>query len=170
MDILFAVHRLLQQAAVIEQLASGVDDTEAHWKPSPGDWSIVEVINHLYDEERDDFRRRFDLTLHEPATPWPPINPPQWAIDRRYNERGLAESLGNFLAERRASLAWLQGLDAVDLASTHTHPHIGSMTAGDVLAAWVAHDCLHIRQLNELHYQYWAQHAQGYRVDYAGDW
>ena len=32
--------------------------------------------------------------------------------------------------------------------------------AGDMLAAWLAHDFLHIRQLNELHYAYWLENGR----------
>ena len=39
-----------------------------------------------------------------------------------------------------------------------------------MLAAWVAHDLLHLRQLVELHYAWTAQQLQPYSVAYAGDW
>jgi hypothetical protein len=170
LTIPYAVERLNRQASVIAALVTGVGPDQAHWKPSPEDWSIVEVINHLYDEERDDFRLRFEFTLHRPAADWPPIHPSQWAIDRRYNERDLDESLRNFLGEREQSLAWLRDLPPENLATEHVHPDFGGISAGDLLAAWVAHDCLHIRQLNELQYLYHEQYARPYQVGYAGEW
>ena len=39
-----------------------------------------------------------------------------------------------------------------------------------LLAAWLAHDCLHIRQLNEIRYAWLATMAAPYAVGYAGDW
>ena len=169
-SVAYAVERLARQGVVIAAMVDGVDQTQARWKPSPDDWSILEVVNHLYDEERDDFRTRFDLTLHRPEADWPPIHPSQWVIDRRYHERDLAQSVQAFLAEREKSLAWLRTLNDADLSVTHSHPQAGSMPAGEMLASWVAHDCLHIRQLTELHYSYLAQSAQPYAVYYAGDW
>jgi hypothetical protein len=44
------------------------------------------------------------------------------------------------------------------------------MRAGDMFAAWVAHDGLHIRQLNELHRLLVERAAKPYRVGYAGEW
>jgi hypothetical protein len=44
------------------------------------------------------------------------------------------------------------------------------MRAGDMFAAWVAHDGLHIRQLNELHRSLLERAAKPYRVGYAGEW
>jgi hypothetical protein len=169
-DIHYAVERLSRQAEAIFALVTGVDASQARWKPTTDDWSVLEVINHLYDEERDDFRTRFDLTLHQPTADWPPIDPPRWVIDRRYNERDFTESVQNFMTERKTSLTWLRSLDAADLHTEHRHPQFGSICAGDLLAAWVAHDCLHIRQLNELQFHFLAQFAQPFDVSYAGDW
>lgn len=170
LTIPYAIERLSCQAAAIAALVAGVGAEQAHWRPSSADWSIVEVINHLYDEERDDFRMRFELTLDRPEADWPPIHPAQWVIDRRYNERNLPDSLRNFQTERERSLTWLRGLPSANLATEHLHPQIGAMPAGDLLASWVAHDCLHIRQLNELQYLYHEQCARPYQIGYAGDW
>ena len=166
----FAADRLAQQAQIIAALTAGVDAAAAHWRPDAAAWNMVEVINHLFDEEREDFRTRFDLTLHQPEADWPPIDPQGWVTARAYDARDLAASLRDFLAERERSVAWLRTLGALDLASEHRHPVFGSMSAGELLAAWLAHDCLHIRQLNELRYAWLATMAAPYPVGYAGDW
>jgi len=44
------------------------------------------------------------------------------------------------------------------------------MSAGDMFAAWAAHDLLHIRQLVELHWAWLNQYSQGCQIAYAGDW
>ncbi len=46
----------------------------------------------------------------------------------------------------------------------------GSIRAGDMLAAWVAHDLLHTRQLVELRWAYTTSAVLPFRVNYAGDW
>ena len=46
----------------------------------------------------------------------------------------------------------------------------GSMTAGDIFAAWVAHDNLHIRQFVELRRSRIEKVSKPYRIRYAGDW
>lgn len=169
MDVQAIARRLEATAPAIGALAR-VGDEQARWKPSPGKWSILEVVNHLYDEEREDFRQRLDYTLRHPGEPWPPIDPPGWVAARRYAERDLAESLERFLAERRKSVAWLRGLGAPDLAAGYDHPAAGRITAGDLLAAWAAHDLLHVRQLARLHYQYLEATSRPYAVGYAGGW
>lgn len=43
------------------------------------------------------------------------------------------------------------------------------MAAGDLLAAWVAHDLLHVRQLAKIHWACVRHRAEPYDVAYAGD-
>ncbi len=166
----FAIARLTSSAEAVAALARDVSPEQARWKPTADDWSILEVICHLYDEEREDFRMRTRLTLESPQVDWPPINPQGWVAERGYNQREPAAALEAFLGERRDSLAWLKGLKDPDWNSTHTHPQFGSAKAGEMLSAWVAHDHLHLRQLNELHWQWLARTAPQSSLEYAGGW
>jgi len=169
MELEFFTDQMDKQARTIESLTLGIADEQARWKPDPETWSILEVINHLYDEECDDFRVRLDIILYYPNQAWPPINPTGWVSEHHYNQRDLAQSVEDFLKERQRSVAWLRGLEAPDWQKTVTSP-VGKMRAGDMLAAWVAHDLLHTRQLVELHWAYTVQSAQPYQVSYAGEW
>jgi hypothetical protein len=165
-----AVKKLAGQLELFTHHVKDVTPEQARWKPAAKQWSILEVVNHLYDEEREDFRLRFQLTLKDPTQTWPPIDPPRWAVERRYNERDLQESFQNFVVERQKSLEWLRNLGDVKLDNTAKHPGGFELSAGDLLASWVAHDLLHVRQLTRLHYQYWAEQVKPYQVLYAGDW
>lgn len=163
------LHLLERDAERIRLLIEGVPADQARWKPSPDSWSILEVVNHLGDEEREDFRTRLDIILRRPEEPWPPIDPEGWVKARNYNERDLGESLLRFLSERRASLLWLRGLGAPDWESV-VHSKFGSMRAGDMFCSWVTHDQLHLRQLVELHRAYTQELASPYSLEYAGAW
>ncbi len=169
MNLHILTAQMERNAAAIQALVEGVSDVQARWKPGAEDWSILEVVNHLYDEEIEDFRAHLDLILHRPAEPWPRIDPQGWVTARRYNERDLAESLQNFARAREESLAWLKGLAAPDWQATTEAP-FGEIAAGDVLAAWLAHDLLHLRQLVELHWTHTRQQVAPYSVRYAGEW
>ncbi len=160
---------LKHNAHRIQAMASGVSAEQSRWKPDPESWSILEVINHLYDEERSDFRVRLDLILHHPDREWPPIDPQGWVVERKYNERELSSSLENFLGERQVSLRWLESQGEIDWDHEHTS-EFGSMRAGDMFSAWVTHDQLHLRQLVELHRGYTELQAAPYALDYAGEW
>lgn len=162
--------RLSKNVETIHSLARRVADEQARWKPAPEEWSLLEVINHLYDEEREDFRTRLDLLLHHPDRPWPGIDPQGWAVERRYNDRELKKSLNSFIQERQCSISWLEGLSLPDWEACYEHPTAGKISAGNLLACWLAHDFLHIRQLTELHWKYLSFLAKPYTLDYAGPW
>jgi hypothetical protein len=169
MDYEVLVRQMALNAARTEHLVEGVTQEQARWKPAPDSWSILEVINHLVDEEREDFRTRLRLLLFEPGTEWPRIDPVGWVRDRRYNERELEPSLQNYLAERQDSLAWLRSLETVDWETSVQAP-FGLFKAGDLFCAWAAHDVLHMRQLVELHWAYLNRYAAPYDPQYAGEW
>jgi hypothetical protein len=153
----------------IRVLVAGVSHAEARYKPAPDSWSILEVICHLYDEEREDFRQRLDIILHRPDEELPPIDPEGWVVARQYNQRDLVEVLEKFAAERAQSLAWLKGLSAPNWEAEYVNAY-GSLKAGEMLAAWLAHDNLHIRQLVELKRSRLLHLTAPYDVGYAGEW
>ncbi len=161
--------RLRAHADVFAALVAGVNAEQARWKPDPAQWSILEVVCHLGDEEVEDFRARLDAALHHPGS-WPPIDPQGWPASRRYNERDLAESLERFLGARADSLVWLDGLVEPDWSRAYQHPSIGPISAGDLLTSWVAHDHIHIRQINRLHRDWLVHSLSDHSPRYAGRW
>lgn len=165
-----AAESLATTVEAIRALVVSVDAEQGRWKPAPEQWSILEVINHLADEEVEDFRRRLDLLLHHAGAGWPPLDPQGWVTERGYNQRDPAESLERFLSERQRSLEWLRALKTPDWARSYTHPAMGRISAGGLLAAWAAHDLLHIRQLARLRFEHLAAQAESRALEYAGDW
>jgi hypothetical protein len=156
-------------ANTIELLIKDVTLSQARYKPSPDTRSILEVIAHLYDEEREDFRPRLDIALNRPDVAWSPIDPDGWVIQRKYNDRDLVETWNAFKLEREESLVWLRGLKMTDWDTEHI-ASFGPIRAGDLLSAWVAHDLLHIRQLVELRWVRVVNLVEPYHLKYAGDW
>jgi hypothetical protein len=163
------VERLEKDGEVFRNLVAAVGPQQATWRPNPRTWSILEVLCHLRDEEREDFRTRVRSTLFEPDEAWPPIDPPGWAKERNYRRQDLAKVVAAFVEERARSVGWLRGLGAMDWRRAYEHPLLGTLRAGDLLVSWVAHDCLHLRQLTRLHYLYACRQAGEFNADYAGD-
>ena len=155
---------------MLPEVVRDVDDEDARWKPVDGAWSILEIVCHLADEEEQDFRRRVELTLTNPEQDWPPIDPEGWAVERRYNEGQLAAAVERFVSQRNQSIEWLRSLDEPNWEQTRVHPEYGSFRAGDVFAAWVAHDYLHLRQISKRMYQLAERDAGDYSIRYAGEW
>ncbi len=169
-DLAVVTRQMHASERAIGVLLADVPPAEAEWKPTPARWSLLEVACHLLDEERRDFRVRLDITLHRNGEPWPPIDPEGWVIAHDYAAQSLPGVLRDFAEERASSIAWLDGLDAPDWSTVHTHPRLGDMSAGDLLLSWWQHDALHLRQLAGLRYDYAAAHGGGFSGAYAGDW
>ena len=160
---------LVNSTEMIRSLLVGISGDEARIKPKPGSWSILEVVCHLYDEEREDFREHLDFILHHQNEEWHSIAPTAWVKLRKYNEQNFKTMQRKFFSERKKSLAWLQSLKRVDWNIIYTSKQ-GSMSAGEMLSCWVAHDNLHIRQLVELRRTHIESITDPYNIQYAGDW
>ena len=154
---------------MIRALLAGISQEEAQIKPDAESWSILEVVCHLYDEEREDFREHVDYILHRQHEEWQQIDPVSWVTERKYNEQNFVEMQEKFFAERGQSLEWLTEMSNADWETRYTS-QFGSMKAGDMFACWVAHDNLHVRQLTELRRKYIERITSEYNVEYAGDW
>jgi hypothetical protein len=139
------------------------------WKPNPEKWCLLEIVCHLYDEEREDFRARTKHTLETPNAPLPPIDPQGWVEARNYLQQNYHDKLNNFLTERELSVIWLQTLSNAKWDNAYEHPKLGRMTAKMFLANWLAHDYLHIRQITKVKFDYLKQ-LTNEDLSYAGNW
>lgn len=169
MDFQTLYQELVNSTEMIRALIHGIGQEQAQVKPDAESWSILEVICHLHDEEREDFREHLDFVLHRQDEEWHVIDPQSWVKERKYNEQNFVEMQEKFFAERKRSLEWLNGLTDIDWGMTYTS-EFGSMSAGEMFSSWVAHDNLHIRQLVELRRARIERITQPYPIGYAGEW
>jgi len=141
------INGLARSGRALADLFDGIPEAALRRRPVPERWSPLEILCHLVDEERDDFRARIQSTLEDPEAEWPGIDPAAWVTERAYNEKDPQVALTSFRMERAESLTWLAGLEAGVLESVYHHPKLGDLSVGDLLAGWAAHDLLHLRQL-----------------------
>ena len=161
--------QLTANAQVIRALVEPISDEQARWKPDPETWSMKEVMEHMYNEERIDFRKHLKEMFSDPPQPWKP-----WRREEYVSVSDCRQALEAFLTEREASIAWLRALQSPNWEAaseaSFSSGEVLVLRAGDVLVSWVAHDFLHIRQMNELHYAWNEKQATPYSVQYAGGW
>ena len=169
MNSLSLIHSLGRFAGILPAVVDGLSDEDARWKPADEAWSILEIVTHMADEEVEDFLPRLRSTLTDPKQQWSPIDPEDWAVERRYNNGDLDEQVQRFVASRRESIKWLRGLSDPDWSNTFVHPK-GDISAGDLLASWAAHDALHLRQIAKRLFQMIQRDADEYSTAYAGSW
>jgi hypothetical protein len=169
MECTVLFEELSSSAEMIRAMLAGIPEAQARVRPAPDSWSVLEVVCHLHDEEREDFRPRLDMILHRAEEDLRPIDPQGWVAQRRYNEQDLEAMQAAFLAEREKSLAWLSSLRRADWGKTYRSESL-TISAGQMLAAWVAHDNLHVRQLVELRRNLIERLAAPFELEYAGAW
>jgi hypothetical protein len=168
MDFDRIIQRLQSNKDVFAGLLRDRTEKEYLFKPSPDQWCMLEVICHLVDEEKEDFRTRVDLVLANPKQELPKFNPINWVTERDYLGQNFNEKLEEFITERQASIDWLMSLQKPDWTNTYNHPALGPMSAGLFLSNWLAHDYIHIRQINRLSYAY-LQSLSEIDLAYAGN-
>ncbi len=157
-------------ANTLPVMLQGTSNEDAAWKPPNGNWSILEIVCHLIDEEIEDFHIRLKLTLEQPGVPWPEWDPEGCAVSRKYNDRNLALIIEEFVKKRGESVIWLKQLSDVDWNTSYHHPNFGSLSAGNLLASWVAHDQLHVRQIAKRKFEMIVRDSSPYDIAYAGGW
>jgi hypothetical protein len=162
-------NQLLRNKSVFQDLLANVSEEEFRWSQQPGKWCLLEILCHLYDEEREDFRTRVKCVLENPSQPPPAFDPQVWVTERNYLGQDYNEVLKRFINEREHSVKWLKSLVNPVWSNTYQHQKLGPMSARLFLTNWLAHDYLHIRQIIRLKYDY-LKEKSGISLNYAGNW
>ena len=162
------IRQLTGNAEVMRALVQTFSKEQAQWKPNLETWSLKEVMEHIYNEERLDFRKHLKEMLNDPPQPWG-----ESRQEAYQSVEDCRQALEGFLNERKASIAWLRGLESPDWEAASPTPFgpagdVLILKAGDVLVSWVAHDYLHIRQMIELQYAWHEKQTSPYATQYAG--
>jgi len=153
--------------ATLESLLAGLDAAGWRARPAPKEWAPVEIVCHLRDEEVEDFGARLRVIV-EGGTAFTPIDPEGWAATRGYRDEAGPAMLAELGRRRAATVAWLAGVAPEGLARAVETQRAGRLSGLDLLAAWVAHDRLHLAQLTSTLARVWADRWAPLRADYAG--
>lgn len=139
---------LTRTPQVLRAMLADLDPALVDATYGPGTWSAKEVVAHLIHAERTDWIPRARHILeHGDATPFQSFDRSGHAPLLRAHT--LAELLDLFARERAAGLRDLEAMNltAADLSRPGRHPALGSVTLGNLLATWAAHDLNHIAQI-----------------------
>ena len=162
-----ARRELARLPEILQTLLGGLDEPLWRARPAPTEWSPLEIVCHLRDEEVEDFGARVRAIL-DGAGVFERIDPARWAVERRYQEAAPGAALAAFLERRVASTAFLVGIEPARLARAIEQPRLGRMSGLDLVAAWVTHDRLHLAQLAATLARTGADAWAPLRTEYAG--
>ena len=143
-----AVAVLRRTPATLQAMLEGLADSWLLANEGPDTFSPRDVIGHLIHGEETDWVPRMRIILeHGEAVPFTPFD--RFAFRTASVGHSTSALLGRFAALRRESLRAVGAmtLDAAALARTGTHPGLGRVTLGQLLAAWVVHDLGHVKQV-----------------------
>ncbi len=164
------IFQLQKNLNIFKKLLQDISHIEiCTWKPTKDNWCILEVLCHLHDKEKEDFKLRTKWILDKPEEIPPSFDSEKWAIEKKYIEQNYKEILKVFINERVDSIMWLKSLGNVNWQNSYTDPKLGKVSARAVLVNWLAHDYLHMRQIIKLKYDY-IKDLTGEEFKFAGSW
>lgn len=146
----FAFTHLEETPSIVRALLSGVTEEQAYWKPSPGRFSIAEVLEHMSHIEAHYFRNRFDQMMAVDNPEFEPYDTNAFFAAGTYSGREAEESMAHWEEQRDDNLEFLKDLDPIVLSRRGRHTVLGAFTLEHILNEWALHDLGHIRQLAEL--------------------
>jgi hypothetical protein len=132
---------------VLRALLAGLSEEWTRANEGGDSWSPFNVVGHLIDGERTDWIPRARIILGREERPFETFN--RFTHLTATKGKPLGELLATFAALRAENLHTLRGwnLTADMLEWLGTHPELGPVTLGQLLATWVVHDLGHIGQV-----------------------
>jgi hypothetical protein len=143
-----AIPVLERTPAVLRTLLTGLPAPWISSNEGPDTWSPYDIVGHLIHGERTDWIPRAEIILaHGEAVTFPPFD--RFAMLNAPGTPSLGELLDTFAFLRAGNIRRLRELAPRPdtLVRRGRHPELGTVTLGQHLATWVAHDLSHISQI-----------------------
>jgi hypothetical protein len=134
--------------SVLQAMLGGLPEAWLLGDEGPDTFSPRDVVGHLIHGEETDWVPRVRVILeHGESVPFTPFD--RFAFRTTSAGRPTAALLDRFAALRGVNLDAIRALalDGSALARMGTHPGLGRVTLGQLLAAWVVHDLGHLKQV-----------------------
>ena len=142
---------LARTPGTLDALLRGLPDCWTQANEGEGTWSPFDVVGHLIHGEHTDWIPRVRIILeHGDSRAFDKFDRfAQFDVSRG---RTLPDLLDEFAALRCQNLRDLDAmaLTAADLERRGRHPELGSVTLGQLLATWAAHDLDHVIQISRV--------------------
>ena len=160
-----AVEILRRTPATLMALLGGLPEAWTRSTEGPDTWSAYDIVGHLLHGEEGDWMGRTHIILEQgEQRPFDSVN--RTAMFEKYQGYSLDQLLAAFEQARAENLATLSELQITPekLALKGTHPAQGTVTLGQLLAAWVVHDLNHTGQIVEVLAQQYAEAVGPWRA------
>jgi len=138
--------RLREQARDVYRLISGLPESQLNYRLEAGQWSLKEILCHLWRTQRV-FEQRIETLLKENNPEIAIYEPDGDAEFERLVARPTAEALTGFLTERQRFLQRLESLAPADWERPGIHPEFPSYDVRFQVEYMVHHEAHHIHQM-----------------------
>lgn len=142
--------RLETFAANVKGILSEQEAVQWHKRPSPGQWSLTEIMCHLRDVEREVYHVRFKNLMTAENAFLPGASPDEWAEERGYARQDGRAALEAFLEARKETLEILRGMSVELWQRQGQHAFFGPTTLHELVYLSVRHDDIHWEQIKGL--------------------
>lgn len=139
---------LARTPATLDAMLRDLPEAWTHANEGAKTFNAYEVVGHLAHGERADWVPRVKMILeYGESRGFVPFD--RFAQDRESEGRSLAQLLDEFAEQRAKNLDELRALGLTDqhMHLRGKHPRLGSVTLGNLLATWAAHDMTHLHQI-----------------------
>ena len=146
-----AIQVLERTPGTLRALLQGLDDEWLMNNEGPDTFSPYDVVGHMVHGEYTDWVARTKRILEEGETvPFDSFD--RFAMYEESKGKSLDDLLDEFDDLRAKNINWLKSLklDEKELAKKGSHPVLGTVTLGNLLSTWVAHDLTHIAQITRV--------------------
>lgn len=136
-------------ATKLARLITDVPTSKLRKRPTPEQWSVVELLAHLADAEVvTGWRLR--AILGEPGTPIAAFDQSAWATAGHYATRDPRQCIEQFRAMRKANLSLLNSLTPEQWSLYGMHSERGKETIEHVVSLIAGHDLNHLQQIERI--------------------
>ncbi|MBI1291520.1 DinB family protein [bacterium] len=148
-DLKLIANQLQATPTVLRSMLSNLPEAVYARNVEEGKWNIQDVVRHLIHADRTNWSVRIAVMLESEGTP------AFLPFDKGTPEAGCAsfmEEIELFADVRSEQVQRLLALTLSDedLQRRATHPELGSVTLGQLLATWAVHDMAHLSQILRL--------------------
>ncbi len=167
-DLELSIGLLARTPAILNSWLRDLPDAWTRTNEGENTFSPFDVVGHLIHGEGTDWMPRARMILqYGDSRPFEKFD--RLAQNRESQGKSLGELLDTFAELRAQNLDDLRRmkLQPADLERRGLHPELGTVTLGQLLATWPAHDLTHIHQISRvMTHQY--REAVGPWTDYLG--
>ena len=134
------------------RLVRGLTEKQLRKPPSPGKWSISQLVCHLSDAEVV-FAFRLRMAVAQSGCPLQAMDEQKWAAGLGYQRADVRRKIQLFAAMRRDHLTLLRSLRRGDWERYGMHQERGKETIERMAQMYAGHDINHVRQIEQIRKQ-----------------